>query len=44
MSACGKTILRRKTRKFWIIANLLIRNSVAFRTAVMNKILGKAGR
>jgi hypothetical protein len=43
-TAAEHKVLRRKARIFWGIANQLIRNSLAFRIAVIKKSLGKVGR
>jgi hypothetical protein len=39
-----KRSLKRKARKYWAIGYLLIRNSISFRIAVLQKTLGKTGR
>jgi hypothetical protein len=44
LSARQRKELRRKARKFWGIANQLIKQSISFRTAVLRKILGKTDR
>jgi hypothetical protein len=36
--------VKRKVKIFWDIAYQLIRNSLAFRVAVLQKVLGKSGR
>jgi hypothetical protein len=39
-----KRVLKRKAKLFWDIAYQLIRGSISFRIAVLQKILGKKGR
>jgi hypothetical protein len=44
MTSKERKILKKKVRKYWGIGNQLIRNSIAFRTAVLKKTLGKPDR
>jgi hypothetical protein len=39
-----KRSLKRKAKKFWDIGYQLIRSSIAFRIAVLQKVLGKKGK
>jgi hypothetical protein len=43
-SAKYRKHLRAKARKYWCIANELLTKSIAFRIALINKTMGKAGR
>jgi len=42
--AADRKLLRLKARTYWAISNQLLRNSIAFRAALIKKSLGRVER